>query len=77
MPFGVLEWRTVFTHPDRVQIQLEVPTYRQQTRGVRWYGDVILEGLLHERHGGHRLTLSAARSFHVPTQRVGTRKNRR
>jgi len=55
MPFGVLEWRTLFTHPDRVQIQLEVPTYRQQTRGVRWYGDVILEGLLHERHGGHRL----------------------
>jgi len=47
MTFTVLEWLPVFMRPDTVQILLEAFTYRQQNRGVRWYGYVIPENHLH------------------------------
>jgi REP element-mobilizing transposase RayT len=47
LTFTVLNWLPVFTRPGTVQIILDALTFRQQHKGVKVYGYVILENHMH------------------------------
>jgi len=47
LTFTVLNWLPVFTRPSTVQIILDGLIFRQQHRGVKVYGYVVLENHMH------------------------------
>ena len=47
LTFTVLNWLPVFTRPGTVRIILDALAWRQQNKGVKVYGYVILENHMH------------------------------